>query len=295
MSRRTKHRSTSYVSKSPNCYHVTGPAIPNNASITVKQLKLSRTVRKDETGFFLFTERCILILSHYRCNVSANQPCTMNQHVSWHSTALVTPFWKLSVLCTCCAAALVRSWRHHKERRRSFSPCSNAPRTGLRLRKVKNLLSYMRSLAMKCLPGSQSCVKEVEIYLSTVISHTNCKDPLQSFDQCSKISSKSCWFLTDKGTKVPELLSGSVMEAPHVTFSSQSISRVLSPSPVSVNIFYHNPARRLSVQANFLRNTASHAIDLQHLCYPNLNPVQFSLQQCPNYKLLNCCTGSGRS
>ena len=121
-------------------------------------------------GFFLFAKRCVLIVSHYRCNVSANQPCTMNQHVSWHSTALVTPFWKLSVLCI-CAAALVRSWRHHKERRRSFSPCSNAPRTGLRLRKVKNLLSYTRPLAMKCLPGSQSCVKEVEIYLTTVISH----------------------------------------------------------------------------------------------------------------------------
>jgi hypothetical protein len=193
MWRRTKHRSTNYVSKSSNCYHVTGSAIPKHTSMTIKQLKLCRTVRKDESGFFLFTKRCILIVSHYRCNVSANQPCTMNQHVSWHSTALVTPFWKLSVLCT-CAAALVRSWRHHKERRRSFSPCSNAPRTGLRLRKVKNLLSYMRPLAMKCLPGSQSCVKEVEIYLTTVISHKNWKAPLQSFDQCNKISSKSYCF-----------------------------------------------------------------------------------------------------
>jgi len=196
MWRRTKRRSTSYVSKSPNCYHVTGSAIPNNVSMTIKQLKLCRTVRKVETGFFLFTKRCILlvIVPHYRCNVSANQPCTVNQHVSWHSTALVTPFWKLSVLCTCCAAALVRSWRHHKERRRSFSPCSNAPRTGLRLRKVKNLLSYMRPLAMKCLPGSQSCVKEVDIYLTTDISHTNIKAQLKSFDQCSKISSKSYSF-----------------------------------------------------------------------------------------------------
>jgi hypothetical protein len=160
MWRRTKRRSTSYVSKSPNCYHVTGSAIPKKASMTIKQLKLCRTVRKDKTGF-LFTKRCILIVSHYRRNVSANQPCTMNQHVSWHNTALVTPFWKLSVLCTCCVAALVRSWRHHKEIRRSFSPCSNAPRTGLRLREVNTPLPYMRPLAMKCLPGSQSCVKEV--------------------------------------------------------------------------------------------------------------------------------------
>lgn len=141
-------------------------------SMTIKQLKLRRTVRKDETAFLLFKKRCILIVSHNRCNVSANQPCTMNQHVSWRSTVLVTPFWKLLVLCTCCAAALVRSWRQHKDGRRSFSPCSNAPRTGLRLLKVKNLLYYMRPLAMKCLPGSQSCVKEVEIYWTTVISHT---------------------------------------------------------------------------------------------------------------------------
>jgi len=196
MWRITEHRSTSYATKSPNCYHVTGSAIPKNASMTIKQLKLCRTVREEETGFLLFTKRCILIVLQYRRKVSANQPCTMNQQVSWHSTALVTPLWKLSVLCTCtcCAAALVRSWRHHKERRRSFSPCSNAPRSGLRLRKVKNLLSYMRPLAMKCLPGSQSCVKEVEIYLTTVISHTNLKAPLQSFDQCSEISSKSYCF-----------------------------------------------------------------------------------------------------
>jgi len=181
MRKRTKRRSTSYVSKSPNRYHANGSAVHKNASMTIKQLKLRRTVRKDETGFFLFTKRCILIVSHYRCNVSANQPCTMKQHVS--STALVTPFWKLSVLYTCCAAALVRSWRHHKEIRRSSSPCSNAPRTGLRLGKVKNLLSYKRPLAMKCLPGSQSCVKEVEIYRTTAISHTYLKASIRTFDQ----------------------------------------------------------------------------------------------------------------
>ena len=113
---------------------------------------------------------------------------------------------------------------------------------------MKNLQSYMRSLAKRSVPLLEFCVRKVEIYLTTVTSHTNSRlrynhfINLTEFIQDPKAS-------VDRKTKqkISDLLIVSVMEVTPL-FSVQNLHfRFLPKILDSVNTASHNPICQQSV------------------------------------------------